>query len=118
MPATTIGMLATMYMVGVGIGAFAFSWMPDYFGRRATLIYCGLVTVPAQLVMCYWPNYYAKMVSFILIAVFFINKTVCFNFMFELTDEKHLPACLAIITCWDTISLAIISLVYLFYKEW
>jgi len=87
MPAAQINMLATVYMVGVGIGAFAFSWLPDYFGRRATLIYCGLVTVPAQLAMTYWPDYYTKLVCFALIALFFINKTVCFNYMFELTDS-------------------------------
>ncbi len=41
---TKIDLLATIYMIGVGLGGFSMSWIPDKYGRRQTLIFTGLIT--------------------------------------------------------------------------
>jgi len=44
-PQAKIDMLASIYMIGVGIGAFTLSWLPDKYGRKTTLLITGTLHV-------------------------------------------------------------------------
>jgi len=42
---TKIDLMASIYMIGVGIGAFTLSWLPDKHGRRMTLLLTGTLHI-------------------------------------------------------------------------
>lgn len=106
-------------MIFVGIGALCISWLPDKYGRRKTLIICGMITTPAQVVMLYCPNFYVRFVCYCLLAFFYIHNTMCFNYMFELTEAKYVPSVLSFITVWDTLIVSIVNFSYLtFTNDW
>jgi len=118
-PPGKLDILAIVYMVFVGVGALCMSWLPDKYGRRKTLIICGLITIPAQVVMLYYPTYYSRLVCYCLLAFFYVHNTVCFNYMFELTEAKYVPSVLTLITVWDELIVGLVNFIYLtFQTDW
>ena len=117
-PSQHIDLLASFFMFGLGIGAFSISWLPEKFGRKNTLMYTGIVTTLAQFFLLYWPSYPVRLASMGTIGVFYINKSVCFNMMYELTEKKYTPPICTLFCIFDWLSYAVICAYMAVYREW
>ena len=90
-PQAKVDLIATVWMIGIGLGAFCMAWLPDYFGRRKTLLITGLFTLPAQIFCIHVQNYWVRLSCMGVISFLYIQKSLCFNYIYELIEKRHHP---------------------------
>ena len=115
-PKAKIAMMITVYMFGAGIGGLALSPLPDHIGRKKTLLIIGCLHLPVQFVLLYVNDYTVRLICFGLMGLLYIKCTVVFNWMFELSEEKHKLISSAVINTWDLTNGLTFGLYFLLVK--
>ena len=100
-PTYSIDLIATLFFIGLGAGAFLISWLPEKIGRKPTLLLTGAILTPCHFALLYWPNTNVKIVCYGVMGFLYIGKTVCLNLMYELSEKKHTPLICNIFHVWD-----------------
>ena len=68
-PRVTIQWIVTVQYVFYGLAGFLFWPIPDLKGRRVTMGLFGGLHIVGQLVLVFWPNYWARMAGFALLGM-------------------------------------------------
>ena len=63
--------------------------------------------------MLYCNNYAVRFICFFLTSYFYISKSVCFNYIYEMIEKKHHPTVLMTFVAWDCASYGVIAGYYL-----
>ncbi len=69
--------------------------------------------------MLFCTSYAIRFACFAVISFLYINKSVCFNFIYELVEQKHIPTMLMVFVSYDCLSYGIICVAYLtLSRDW
>jgi len=63
--------------------------------------------------MLYSSLYIVRFIALFLTSYFYVSKSVCFNYIYEMIEQKHIPTALMTFVAWDCASYGIIAGYYL-----
>ena len=112
-------MLGSVYLFACCVGGLALSAVPDRLGRKNTFLLFGTINALAQLAALYANNYWARLLAMGTMGFFYVKNTVCYNWMYELTEHRHLALDNAVINVWDSSNGIVLCSFYLLVsRDW
>jgi len=86
-PSSSIAIIASVYLAGIGVGGVLFAPLPEKLGRKRTLLLTGSLHLAGQFILLYFPNYTARLLAMAVLGSMYISKSVCFNLMYEMLEK-------------------------------
>jgi MFS family permease len=115
-PKAKIAMLLTVFLMGAGVGGLALSPLPDRLGRKKTLLIIGSLHIPVQFVMLYSNDYNIRLICYALLGFLYVKNSSAYNWIFELTEERHKAISCALINAWDCTNGLTFGLYFFFFR--
>ena len=116
-PRDQVNTMVSMYFIGFGFGILLYA-MPDYYGRRPTLILSMTGYLVAITLLLFNTSMHYRSIALFMIGFFHMKNTSSFVLCFEsVEDEKKAITCTSI-NCFDAPTLVWIGIYFIYFKNW
>ena len=103
------------YFIGTIVATF-FAAVPDALGRKKTVWYFFTLSVLAQAILLYIPNYYAKSLAYLMLGLGRLKDSQCYVWLSECFPFRLKSTAFTIINIVDSLPL-LVTCFYLFFIE-
>lgn len=81
--------MISSYFLTNGVSGLYVGWVPDFYGRRQTLIYSLGASLSFQMLLVFHQNYYTRIIAYIGMALCNVKNGCAFAWLFEMSGAKN-----------------------------
>ena len=109
--------MTSCYFIGFGFGMLLFP-MPDYYGRRPSLILSMTGYLVAITVCLFVPTLLYRSIALFFIGFFHLKNTASFVLCFEIVEDDKKGITSTSINTFDGATLVFLGTYFIFVKNW
>jgi MFS family permease len=119
MERSKVNYIVTAYMFAYGFAGFFLFPLPARLGYKKTMAIFGTIHSMAQFWIIFVPTYEARILGYAVMGMCQLKNQVCYTWLYGLVMSRDKSNCSAILNAWDCITLAVVTLYFLFWnKNW
>lgn len=109
----------TAYFVAFGVAGMLFFKLPDKWGRRKTQAIFGTIHLSMQLTIIFIPDFTVRLICYGVMGACQLKNSGCYGWLHDLLETKHKAVATGFLAGFDSLSLAIIPMYFLYLsKNW
>jgi MFS family permease len=112
-----IGLILSVYLLALGISGMSFAWIPDYCGRKKTVLISFGFSLLFQLLAIFINNFYFRMACFACMGACCIKNGTSYAWLFEMVESRHKPIVCSIVNAFDTMTLFFVGFYVIFISR-
>ena len=114
-----ISLIVTAYVFAFGLAGMLFVRLPDKWGRRKTQAIFGSIHILMQLFIIFIPVFYIRLICYAVMGACQLKNSGCYGWLYDLLETKHKAVASGFLTGFDSLSMTIIPLYFLYLnKNW
>lgn len=118
MPQAKIGMMITLYFVGILV-SLPSSTLPDKYGRKKSVLYSGLLSMLGQTLIIFNPNYNMRCLGYFILGLATLKNSQCYVWLSECFPLKDRASAFTVINMIDALPMFITnSFFFFFLRDW
>lgn len=114
----TVQAMASLYFLTNGISGMYVGWMPDFYGRKTTILYSLGASLLVQAVFMFNQSHMMRYICFFLLALCNVKNGCAYVWAFEMAGAPNKVFVTTIMNAFDRVTLFVMAFTMLVVARW
>jgi MFS family permease len=110
--------MVSLYLFTNGISGMYVGWIPDFYGRRTTILYSLGASLLIQLVYIFDQSHLMRYICFFLFALCNVKNGCSYVWAFEMAGAQNKVFVTTVMNAFDRCTLAVMAFFLLVFTRW